>query len=372
MHEPRIAITADWLPTYGGAEHVISALCSVWPHAPVYTTVARPERLPPSLRECIRTVPRLQRLFHVLQRHQLLLPLLPRAMEEWDLSGYDIVLSSSHAVGKGIVPPPHCTHVCYCHTPMRYAWEMEEEYLQDFRLRGWLRKLVKKQLKWMRRWDLSTAKRVDVFIANSRETQERIRRIYGRESVVIHPPVDDRFFLSPIAESSKQDEYFLALGRLVPYKRFDLLIEVANRLRLPLKIGGRGQDEARLKNMAGPTVEFLGFVEDAQLPALYAGAKALLFPQFEDAGVVALEAQACGTPVIAFGRGGAMDTIVDGTTGLLVAEQTADAFQSAIAAFRPNAFDAAVIRAHAGRFSLARFKEQIAETVTTAWSQRKS
>lgn len=373
MSAPRIAIAADWLPTFGGAERVIASLHSLWPQAPIVTTVLHPRGLQPLGTADIRTS-WLQPLYRLLGRHQYLLPLMPRAMEAFDLSAFDVVISSSHAVGKGIVPPSHAVHICYCHTPMRYAWEMEEAYLSDFRLTGFLKNIARKQLKKLRRWDLSTAKRVDVFIANSVETQERIRRIYGRESTVIHPPVDDRFLAFPLPEECPESadgrasppSYYLAVGRLVPYKKFDLLIEVCNRLKIPLKIGGVGQEEKRLQAMAGPTIEFLGYVPEAKLPQLYADAQALLFPQHEDAGIVPLEAQACGTPVIAYGKGGALDTIVQGTTGVLVAEQTPEAFAAAIDAARSMTFDRVRIRAHAARFSVATFSEKIAEEVAKA------
>ena len=290
---------------------------------------------------------------------------MPLRVESFDFTGYDVVLSSSHAVGKGVIPPATAVHVCYCHTPMRYAWEMEAEYLTDFRIRWPLKAYVKKELKRLRRWDLSTAKRVDHFIANSSETQQRIRRIYGRDSVVIPPPVDDRFFSGPLRSPSSAS-YFLALGRLVPYKRFDLLIELANTLRLPLKIGGTGSDMERLKRLAGPTVEFLGFVPESDVPSLYANAECLLFPQVEDAGIVPLEAQACGVPVVAYGKGGVTDVVQDGVTGLLVKEQTVPAFAAAVAAARSRAWDHAAIREHAKRFTSASFRRRIGEEISSA------
>ncbi len=358
----RLALVADWLPTFGGAEHVIAALHRMWPESPLYTSVFNKAKLPALAGADVRTVGRLQRLYGIIGKHQWLLPLLPRAMEDIDLSGYDVVFSSSHAVGKGVIPPAGAVHVCYCHTPMRYAWEMEAEYLKDFRVRGWLKKKVKQQLKRLRRWDVSTARRVDVFLANSTETQARIARIYGRESTVIPPPVDDRFFAAPAAEGS----YYLAVGRLVPYKRFDLLIELANALKLPLVIGGTGGEEARLKAMAGPTVTFKGFVPDAELPALYAGAKALFFPQVEDAGIVPLEAQASGAPVIAYGKGGVLDVVENGSTGILAEAQTVEAFTKAVRAFEAATWDRDAIREKARKFSQDKFKERIETAIREA------
>ncbi len=290
---------------------------------------------------------------------------MPRAIESIDLTGFDVIMSSSHAVAKGVVPPQGAVHVCYCHTPMRYAWEMESEYLEDSPIPKILWKRVRRMLKKLRRWDLSTAKRVDVFIANSKETQSRIERIYGRTAEVVNPPVDDRFLEAPLQLSSNRHGY-LAIGRLVPYKRFDLLIDWANATGSELRIAGRGQEEARLKHMAGPTVTFVGFVPDADLPALYGSAKALLSPQYEDAGIVPLEAQACGTPVIAYGRGGALDTVKDNETGVLFDEQTVTSLTSAVKTFEALTFDPEAIRIHAQQFSGRAFREKILQIVEQA------
>lgn len=363
----KLALTADWLSTYGGAEHVVAVLAELWPDSPIVTTVAEPKKLPSRFGEGrIRVSRFLQFGFDLFRRHQIFLPWMPERMENVDFGGYDIVFSSSHAVGKGVIPPSSAVHVCYCHTPMRYAWEMEEEYLKDFRLRGFLRRLVKRELKHLRRWDLSTAKRTDHFIANSSETQARIRRIYGRESVVISPPVDAHFFDAPFVA---REPYFLALGRLVPYKRFDLLIDLANRVRLPLKIGGRGSEYSRLKALAGPTVEFLGHVEDKALPDLYLRATALLFPQVEDAGIVPLESLSCGTPVIAYGKGGIGDVVEESVTGILATEQTVESFTGAVARFKANTWDHARIREYARKFHIDEFKRRIREEVMAAYDR---
>lgn len=360
----RLALTADWLTTFAGAEHAIAEFHTLWPQAPLFTTVARPARLGPLAQADIRTSG-LQRVYRVIGKHQLLLPWLPQAMESLDLRGYDAILSSSHAVGKGIVPPDTSVHVCYCHTPMRYAWQMEQEYLRDFGVPKWLQPRVRRLLQRLRIWDMSTASRVDVFIANSTETQARIRQCYGRESVVIPPPVDPRFFQQrPVPVEQRQG--FLAFGRLVPYKRFDLLVKVANQLKLPLTIAGTGQESARLRAMAGPTIRFLGYVADADVPNLYSQAKAVLFPAFEDAGIVPLEAQACGTPVIAYGRGGALDTVVDGTTGVFFKSQTTEDVCDAIRRFESLTFNTDAIRTHAEQFAAPHFRERIRTVVEQA------
>lgn len=357
----RLAIIADWLTTFGGAEHTIAEFRTLWPDAPLYTTVAKRERLGP-LADAEIHVTKLQKLYSLIARHEPLLPFMPRALEGFDLTGYDAILSSSHAVAKGIIPPQNAAHVCYCHTPMRYAWEMENQYLNDFRVPKILRRRLKLMLRSLRRWDLSTSRRVDAFIANSRETQSRIERIYGREATVVSPPVHDRFLAAPLTPHEKRGGY-LAVGRFVPYKRFDLLIEWANATGETLTIAGRGQEDARLRRMAGPTVKFLGYVPDADLPALYGSAKAFLFPAYEDAGIVPLEAQSAGTPVIALGKGGALDAVRDGETGLFFDTQTVDAIRDAVKRFETTTFNPEKIRAHAATFSSVRFRETVKNIV---------
>lgn len=371
----RIALTTDWLVTEGGAERVIREFCALWSDAPIFTTVHRSGCLSPHTERIVTS--RLQPWYRGIKNHRILLPFMPRAVETWDLRGFDAVVSSSHAVAKGCLPPSNAVHVCYCHTPMRYAWEMEEEYLDDFRLWGPLRALVRHELAKLRAWDLTTAKRVDQFVANSHAVAERIQRIYGRESIVLPPPVDERFFgesrimnqelgwrkiLKPDSKFLIHDS-FLAVGRLVPYKRFDLLIEAANAAKFPLKIVGEGPDERRLKHLAGSTVSFLGHVPDEELPALYQSARALLFPVHEDAGVVPLEAMASGTPVIALKKGGALDTVMDDVTGIFFDEQTVPSLLDAMKKFETMRFDADVLREHARQFSSVRFRERMRKIV---------
>jgi glycosyltransferase involved in cell wall biosynthesis len=362
-----IALTADWLTTFGGAEHVIAEFHRLWPHAPLFTTVAKKNALGPLANVDIRTSS-LQIPYRILRTHPPLLPWMLRTIEDIDLRGFDVILSSCHAISKGIVPPSDTTHICYCHTPMRYAWEMEDQYLDDFKIPSFARKKIKNMLKVIRRWDLTSAKRVDVFIANSRTTQERIARTYARDSTVIHPPIDDRFFQRAVsgerlAESNNRNSYYFAVGRLVPYKRFDLLIETANAMKIPLKIAGTGKDFAKLKKMAGSTVEMLGYVSDEQLQKLYSNAQAFLFPAFEDAGIVPLEAQACGTPIIAFKKGGVLDTVKDGETGILFEEQTIDSLRDAIIRCNDARFNAIHIKHHAQQFSGKNFREKIKDIV---------
>ncbi len=248
----KIALTADWLPVFAGAEHVIAEFHSLWPEAPIFTSVANRGNLGP-LNNATINVSQLQKWYRLLgKRHRVLLPWMPQALERFNLSGYDVILSSSHAIGKGIIPPSTAKHICYCHTPMRYAWEMEEEYFIDSRIPHIFWKPLKKKLKELRRWDMTTAKHVDMFIANSTSVKDRIKQAYNRESIVIHPPVSDRFFLNhiPIPKPQSPNPY-LAVSRMVPYKRLDLLIECANTFKIPLHIVGTGP--------AGPGRTFVWF-----------------------------------------------------------------------------------------------------------------
>lgn len=356
----RMAIVADWLTTLGGAEQVILEFCDLFPEADIFTTVARPHVLG---ERTVHTT-RLQTLYRLVGKHQLLLPFLPRAIESIDLRGYDVILSSSHAVGKGIVPPATALHICYCHTPMRYAWEMQEEYLSDFRVPEFLKPAARRMLTRLRRWDLTTAKRTDVFLANSMTTQERIKRIYNRESTVIHPPVHERFFAGELKQERKP--YYFAIGRLVPYKRFDLLIEAANQFDFPLVIAGDGHDKPRLQKMAGENVTFLGRISQEELLKRYAETKAVLFPQFEDAGVVLLEAQASGTPVIAYKKGGALDIIDDGSNGVFFDEQKPRSLIEAIKKAQQISWNPQSIREGAKAYSSEKFRKHMQEAMQQA------
>jgi glycosyltransferase involved in cell wall biosynthesis len=354
----KIAITTDWLVTMGGAERVIEQMLEVWPEAELFTTVCKQSEFP----QAHTTF--LQHQYNIIGSHRPLIFQMPRAVESWDLSNFDVILSSSHAVAKGCIPPSSAMHICYCHTPMRWAWEMEEQYLKDFKVPALLRPIVKRKMDKLRRWDLTTAKRVDLFIANSRTVQERIKRIYGRDSVVLHPPVDDRFFRNEELRIKNEESYYLTVGRLVPYKRFDIPIEAANRMGFNLKVVGEGPEEKRLKKLAGPTVEMLGRVSEDKLLELYAGAKGFIFPTFEDAGIVPLESQACGTPVIAYGKGGALDTVIDGKTGIFFKEQNADSLLDAINKFESIEFDPKALQEHATKFSSSNFRKKLEAIVT--------
>ncbi len=331
----------------------------MWPEAPLFTTVANFGNLGPLDEIDIRTS-YLQKWYQILKNHKFFITLYPRAIESIDTSDYDVVLSSSYMVGKGVIPKPHQRHVCYCHTPMRFAWVMEDDYLQTSKIPTFLQPLAKWQLKKLRKWDLQTNSRVDQFIANSKTTQARIKKFYNRESVVIEPPVQDRFYTQVLGQ---QREGYVAFGRMVPYKRFDLLVQAANVHNFKLTLAGTGSEEARLKAMAGPNVTFLGRIPDSEVAGLYARHKALLYPQFEDAGIVPKEAQATGTPVIGFGKGGLLETVKNGKTGVLFKEQKVPSLLQAMQTFEAMNFDEQAIRTYSEQFNVQRFREKLLKVV---------
>ncbi len=337
---------------------MVEAFLELYPEAPVYTSFLSSRNLPESVMSWdVRTsfVQRLPFLHQVAQRY---IPLFPLAFESFDFSSYDVVLSSSSACAKGILTGPRTLHICYCHTPLRYAWEPH----LDARLRfasPAVRAGSNLLLHYLRLWDRLAADRVDHFIANSRNIAAKIAKYYRREATVIHPPVDVERF--PPAGGSGR--YFLVLSRLVAYKRVELAVEAFTRLGLPLKVAGDGPERRRLEAMAGPTIEFCGYAADGEVPALIDGCVALVFPGEEDFGIVPVEAMAAGKPVIGLGRGGLLETVVDGETGILFPEATAASLIEGVSRFAPGDFDPESISRHAAAFSKERFKREIEEFV---------
>lgn len=348
----RVALVHYWLVGMRGGEKVLEGLCDLFPEADIFTLVADPSALSETIRRHRIETSFLQRIGG--RRHyRKMLPLMPLALESFDLSAYDLVVSSESGPAKGIIPRPDALHVCYCHSPMRYVWDLAPEYRREA---GWLAgaalRLTGPRL---RQWDVTTAARVDHFIANSSFVARRIEKYYRREATVIHPPVD----LGRFAVQAPGDTYLCA-GQITPYKRIELAVEAFTRMGRPLAIVGDGAS-ARLRAMAGPTVRFLGPLGDAALAAQLARCRALIFPGVEDFGIVPLEAMASGRPVIACGRGGALDTIVPGTTGLLFEEQTVEGLIGAVERFEATEphFDPHRIRAHAERFGRPRFTAEL-------------
>lgn len=350
----RVALVHDYLNQYGGAERVLEVLHALYPDAPVYTSLYDPRAMPEAFRRWDIRTSFLQHLPRQVALARLYLAWYPYAFESFDLRGYDLILSSSSAFAKGVIPPAGARHICYCHNPARFLWDTAS-YLGGEplgRTAGWLLAGV---LHRLRLWDVAVNLRVDAFIANSRTVAGRIARYYRRESTVIHPPVDVSSF--PLAQG--EGHYFLTGGRLVPHKRLDIAIAACTRLKLPLVVFGEGRDRARLERLAGPTVRFVGRVSEGELRQLYLDCRALLFPGEEDFGIAPVEAMACGRPVIAYGAGGALETVVAGRTGLLFSPQEETALTEVLASFRDGDFDPVEIRRHAEQFDVSRFQENI-------------
>ena len=359
----RIAILHDYLNQMGGAENVLLTLHELFPDAPIYTSFYRPEAMPAAFSECDIRTTFLQKLGFLTRypRHQKLLPLYPVAFEHLDLRAYDIVISNSSAWCKGVITREDAWHLCYCLSPMRFAWNTHE-YLAGEQV-GWLaRRMLPPLLTWIRAWDVAASARVDDFVAISRAVATRIHKIYKRDAAIIYPPVDTTQF----APADDIDDYFLVVSRLVPYKRVDLVIQAFNRLKLPLRIIGEGRDRARLEAMAAPNVQFLGYVNDNERRRHFARCRALIFPGEEDFGLVPVETQASGRPVIAYAAGGALDTIIDGETGLFFTEQTAAALCAAVEQYKSVEFNVDRIVAHAATFDTGVFKEKLAGLVAAA------
>ncbi len=359
---PRVVLVHDWLTGMRGGEKCLEVLCRRWPHAPLYTLLHRPGSVSPDIERRPLARSFLQHLPGVHRYYRYLLPLMPLAAR-WRLPACDLVVSLSHCVAKAARPPRGVPHVCYCFTPMRYAWHLRDSYFGAGRNRGIKARLLNVLLEQLRRWDRQTAGRVTHFVAISRTVQRRIADCYGRPSEVIYPPVDTDYYC-PAA--LPRESYYLAVSAFAPYKRLDLAVEACRRLGRPLVVIGTGQDERRLRGLAGPEVHFLGWQPDAVIRDHLRRCRALLFPGEEDFGIVPVEAQACGTPVIAFGRGGATETVIPPggrpePTGLWFEEQTADCLAGALTRFEAGAadFSPTAARRQAQRFGPRRFAEEL-------------
>jgi glycosyltransferase involved in cell wall biosynthesis len=370
----RVAIVHDWLVTYAGAERVLEQMLALYPEADLFSLI---EFVPPDERGFLggRTVHTsfLQRVPGMRRNYRRFLPLMPVAIEQFDLSGYDLVLSSSHAVAKGVLTGPDQLHVCCCYSPMRYAWDLQHQYLSETGLdRGVRGALARWMLSRMRVWDLRTSNGVDSFIAISQFIARRIWKVYRREATVIYPPVDTEAF-TPGAD---REDFYITASRMVPYKRIDLIVEAfAGMPERRLIVIGDGPESARIRSRAGPNVEFLGRQPHEVLLDRLRRARAFVFAAEEDFGIAPVEAQACGTPVIAFGRGGAAETIRDlsdtRATGVLFEEQTTGSLVQAIERFEQS--QDRIVQAHcrqnAERFSVDRFKAELRTWISNRWRE---
>ncbi len=358
---PRVAVIHDWLTIPGGSEQVVLQLLEMFPQAELFTTIYDPEPWPEQIKERPVHASYLSRLPGATRHYPKLLPLMNGAFRSFDLSSFDLVLSSSHACAKNVRTQPGTLHVCYCHTPMRYAWE--EGFLEGEQVGRGMRLLLPPLLSRLRRQDLAGAAGPDVFVANSRHVADRIARYYGRSAEVVHPPIDVEHFLS--VERSPSD-YYLVFGRVVPYKRVDLAVAACERLSRPLKVAGAGRGLDAIRASAGAGIELLGKVTDSERDELLAGARALLFPGEEDFGIVPVETQAAGAPVIAYGVGGAVESVIDGHTGVLFGEQSAASLAGAIERFEELALDEHEVRENARRFGEERFRTELAAVIDKA------
>jgi glycosyltransferase involved in cell wall biosynthesis len=355
----RVALIHDWLNQIGGAENVLESLVRLYSGAPVFTSMYAADAMPPQYRTWDIRTTFMQHLPGVTTHHQAYLPVYPLAFSTLDLAGPDLVLSNKSGFCHGVSCPPGAVHVCYCLTPTRFIWQYEA-YRARENINRVLNLLLQPMLGVLRRWDYAAAQRVHHFIAISTEIQERIRRFYRRESTIICPPVDITQF-KPGPEPP--GDYFLAGGRLIPYKRVDLAIQACSQLGLRLVVYGDGRDRPALERLAGPGVTFVGRVPGDELVRLFQGARAFIFPGLEDFGIAPVEAQAAGRPVVAFAGGGALDTVLPGRTGEFFGEQSVESLAAALVAFDPGAYDPAVCRANAERFSIERFERDLKESV---------
>jgi len=367
-HVIKVALVHDWLTGMRGGERVLEVLCERYPDAELFTLLHIRGSVSGVIEQRPIHTSALQYFPGIRRYYRECLPLFPVLVEQFDLDRFDLVISSSHCVAKSVLTRSDAVHICYCHTPMRYAWDQFGAYFGADRIGRAPSRMMRSVMARLARWDRATADRVDRYITNSQHVAGRIRTYYNRDAIVIYPPVDTEFFYP---DAVVPERYALVVSALVPYKRIDVAIDACRRARLPLKIVGTGPDRTRLERAAaangsgnaGRHVEFLGRVPDEQLRDLYRRAQLTLMTGEEDFGIAPVEAQACGRPVVALARGGALETVIPDETGVLVDELTAPAFADAIAHALDQSFDPAAIRRHAERFGRQRFSEDIAAVI---------
>jgi len=358
----KIALVHDYLNQYGGAERVLEALCGIFPEAPIYTLLYDEAATGRVFKGREIHTSFLQRTPFARRHHRIFPLLMPLAIEQFDLSEFDLVFSNSASFAKGVITKPHTKHISYCMTPTRFLWDDSHRFIDEFKYPWPIKKLVPFFITYLRIWDKEAACRVDEFVAISNFVRERIKKYYERDARVIYPPV----CTAKYQISEKIGNYFLMVGRLVSYKRFDLAVKVFNAIKKPLKIVGDGPERRRLEKLARRNIEFLGLVSDYRMPEIYSRAQAIIFPQVEDFGLVPLEAMASGRPVIAFREGGALETVMDGKTGIFFDEQTEISLAQAIGKYYQTDWDPKIIREHALRFDKEIFKKRITELLTQA------
>lgn len=363
----KIALVHDHLIQDGGAERVLRVFLEIFPQAPIYTLVFDEKKMGKDFCKDKVKTSFIQRLPGGVKKFKWFLPLMPLATEKHELDQYDVVLSNSSALSKGVLTKPDTLHVCYCHTPTRYLWTDTHLYLKELSHGRLVKKAISLMLPRLRMWDRMAAERVDKFIANSKTVQKRIAKYYGRASDLIYPPVDV-FSFSP---APTQENYYLAGGRLVPYKRFDLVVQAFNKLGISLKLFGEGPEFQKLKAMAKSNIEFLGKVTDEEKKELYSKCLAFIHPQEEDFGLMAIEAMASGRPVIAYAKGGALETVIDGKTGKFFDDQSWESLAHTVIRFKPEEYKPEEIRAHAMQYDVEKFKQKIRSYIENSWQEFK-
>jgi glycosyltransferase involved in cell wall biosynthesis len=357
---PRVALVHDWLTGMRGGEKVLEVLCELFPQASLFTLVHLPGSVSPTIEALRPRASILSRVPGIARYYRHCLPLFPALVEQFDLDGFDLIISTSHCAVKSVIRPGRARHVCYCHTPMRYVWDQRESYFGPQRLGRARAAALRPILAGLARWDAATASRVDRYVANSEHVARRIGRYYNRSATVVHPPADTEFF-GP--DGRPRGRSALIVSALVPYKRLEVAIDACRLAEVPLRIVGQGPDRRRLEAMAGGRVEFLGSRTNEEIRECYRDAGVVLLPGEEDFGIVPVEAQACGRPVVALGRGGALETVVDGTTGVLVRADGPEAFAEGVRRALDSSYDEAAVRRHAERFGRARFAAGMAALI---------
>ncbi len=370
----KVALVHDWLTGMRGGERVLEGICGLFPYAHLYTLICKKNSLSPSLKSMHIRTSNLQFFPLADKYYRYLLPVMPAAIEQFELKDYDLILSSSHCVAKGVKTGKNACHICYCFTPMRYIWDQSSQYFNKENANPITRFTFSMFKGYLQNWDVRSSGKVDYFIASSQNVSRRIKKIYNRESEVIYPPVNTNYF----EIAGEVEDYYLIVSAFAPYKRIDLAIKAFNQLGYPLKIIGGGQCEKQLRKIAGTNIEFLGYLDDEEIKHYYSRCKAFIFPGEEDFGITPLEAQASGRPVIAFGKGGALETVVPYTnenntpTGLFFEEQTVESLIGAVQKFEKitDKFDSQKIREHTLKFDREVFEKKIKEFINKKMDYR--
>lgn len=366
----KVALIHDHLAQDGGAEKVLKVFTDMFPDAPIYTLLYEKKNADKYFKDKKINTSVIQRLPGGVKHYQWYMPFMPMAVEFFNLSGYDLVISDASAFAKGVITSPETLHICYCHTPTRYLWSDTHQYIEELKHNKYFKKIISLVLNYIRIWDRQAADRVDIYIANSKTVKRRIKKYYKTDSAVIYPPVDTE----KLKISEQIEDYFLIGGRLAPYKRVDIVIEAFKKMNKKLKIFGDGVDMERLKKIAGEdnNIEFLGRVDDSVRADLYSKCQAFINPQEEDFGITVVEAMASGRPVIAFRKGGATETVIEGKTGLFFNKQTPESLVEAVDKFKSIDFNPDAIRSHAEQFSVDRFKKEINNFINGEYNKHKN